>query len=111
MVQQERLNQAFSALADPTRRSVLARLGEGPASLSELAEPFGITITGMQKHVAALEAAGLVATAKVGRTRQVRLGDEGLDDAMAWIAFYRRLWQRRLDGLDAYLTLQKGTQS
>ena len=79
--------------------------------MSELAEPAGITVTGMAKHIKVLEDAGLVSTQKVGRTRQCRLGGERLDDAMAWISFYQRLWERRLDGLDAYFTLQKGQES
>jgi len=108
MVQQETLDRAFAALADRTRREVLARLGDGPATVSELATPAGITVTGMAKHVRVLEEAGLVSTRKVGRTRECRLGSERLDDAMAWIDHYQRLWDRRLDGLDAFLTLQKG---
>lgn len=108
MVQQQVLDRAFAALADPTRRAVLVRLGEGPASLGDLAEPSGMTLTGMGKHVRVLEEAGLVRTTKIGRTRQVRLGDERLDDAMAWIGFYQRLWERRLDGLEAYFTLREG---
>jgi DNA-binding transcriptional ArsR family regulator len=108
MVHQEVLDRAFAALADPTRRDVLVRLGESPATVSELAEPAGITVTGMAKHIKVLEDAGLVTTAKVGRTRQCRLGAERLDEAMAWISFYQRLWERRLDGLDAYFTLQQG---
>ncbi|PMR63148.1 transcriptional regulator [Verrucosispora sp. ts21] len=111
MVQQDaRLDRIFSALADPTRRQVLVRLGAAPATISDLAEPFAISLTGMKKHVRVLEEAGLVVTEKVGRARQCRLGTERLDDAMAWITFYQRLWERRLDGLDAYFTLRKGTQ-
>ncbi|AWB87604.1 ArsR/SmtB family transcription factor [Mycetocola zhujimingii] len=110
MVQDALLDRAFSALSDATRRSILTRLGNGPASIGELAEPAGMTLTGMKKHVKVLEDAGLVSTEKIGRTRQVRLGTERLDDAMAWIGFYQRLWERRLDGLDAYFTLQKGTE-
>src|SRR5690349_4748939 len=105
MVQQEVLDRAFAALADETRRNVLVRLGGGPATVSALAEPAGITVTGMAKHIKVLEQAGLVATEKVGRTRQCRLGTERLDDVMAWISFYQRLWERRLDGLDVFLTL------
>jgi DNA-binding transcriptional ArsR family regulator len=108
MVQQDTLDRAFAALSDPTRRGILTRLGEGPATIGELAEPFGITLTGLKKHVQVLEDAGLVTTAKVGRSRQCRLGTERLDDAMAWIMFYQRLWERRLDGLEAYFTLKKG---
>lgn len=108
MVQQQHLDEVFAALSDATRRDVLARLGQGPATIGQLAEPHGITLTGMKKHVQVLEDAGLVTTEKVGRARQCRLGSERLDDAMSWIAFYQRLWARRLDGLDAYFTLQRG---
>lgn len=110
MVQQEILDRAFAALADSTRRDILARLGSGPATIGELAEPAGMTLTGLKKHVQVLENAGLVTTAKVGRTRECRLGTERLDDVMEWITFYQRLWERRLDGLEAYFTLEKGTE-
>ncbi|NNH05743.1 ArsR/SmtB family transcription factor [Cellulomonas fimi] len=106
MVQQEVLDRRFSALADSTRRAVLERLGQGPATIGELAEPHAMTLTGMKKHVQVLEDAGLVVTEKVGRSRQCRLGTERLDDVMAWISFYQRLWERRLDGLDAYVTMR-----
>ncbi|MBM2623135.1 helix-turn-helix transcriptional regulator [Actinoplanes sp. LDG1-06] len=108
MVQQEGLDRVFASLADSTRREVLIRLGAGPATIGELAEPAGITLTGMKKHVQVLEDAGLVVTEKVGRARQCRLAPAPLDDAMAWISFYQRLWARRLDGLDAYFTLRRG---
>jgi len=108
MVQNDLLDRAFAALSDSTRRGILTRLGEGPATIGELAEPFGMTLTGLKKHVQVLEDAGLVSTAKVGRSRQCRLGTERLDEAMQWISFYQRLWERRLDGLDAYFTLRKG---
>lgn len=111
MVQQQALDRAFAALADETRRNILMRLGDGPATITELAEPAAMTLTGIRKHVDVLEAAGLVTTEKVGRVRQVQLGTEHLDDAMAWISFYQRLWERRLDGLQVYLTLRKGTES
>jgi len=110
MVQQEILDRAFAALADSTRRDILARLGSGPATIGELAEPAGMTLTGLKKHVQVLENAGLVTTAKVGRTRECRLGTERLDDVMEWITFYQRLWERRLDGLEAFFTLEKGTE-
>jgi DNA-binding transcriptional ArsR family regulator len=109
MVQQQVLDRAFAALADETRRGILTRLGDGPATITELATPTGMTLTGIRKHVDVLEAAGLVATEKVGRVRQCRLGTERLDDAMAWIGFYQRLWERRLDGLEAYFTLHGDT--
>ncbi|GAA1439070.1 ArsR/SmtB family transcription factor [Leifsonia poae] len=110
MVQQEELDRTFAALSDATRRSILRRLGEGPATIGELAEPFGMTLTGLKKHIQVLETAGLVVSEKVGRSRTCRLGADKLDDALAWITFYQRLWERRLDGLDAYFTLQRGTE-
>jgi DNA-binding transcriptional ArsR family regulator len=111
MVQHDTLDRIYSALADATRRDILTRLGEGPATIGELAAPHGMSLTGMKKHVQVLEDAGLVSTEKVGRSRRCRLGEERLDDAMAWISFYQRLWERRLDGLEAYFTLQKGLDS
>jgi DNA-binding transcriptional ArsR family regulator len=111
MVQQIELDRAFGALADETRRGILVRLGDGPATISELAEPTGMTLTGIRKHVDVLVDAGLVTTEKVGRTRQCRLGAERLDDAMAWIAFYQRLWERRLDGLQTYFTLRDAAET
>nr|WP_221378857.1 metalloregulator ArsR/SmtB family transcription factor [Actinoplanes polyasparticus] len=108
MVQQQELDRVFASLSDATRRGILVRLGEGPATIGELAEPTGMTLTGMKKHVQVLEDAGLVVTEKVGRSRQCRLAPAPLDDAMAWISFYQRLWARRLDGLDAYFTLRRG---
>lgn len=108
MVRQQHLDEVFAALSDATRRGVLARLGDGPATIGQLAEPYGITLTGMTKHVRVLEDAGLVVTEKIGRARQCRLGTERLDDAMSWIAFYQRLWERRLDGLEVFFTLQRG---
>jgi len=109
MVHQDTLDRVFASLSDSTRRGILVRLGAGPATIGELAQPAGMSLTGMKKHVRVLEDAGLVVTQKVGRARQCRLGDAPLDEAMAWISFYQRLWARRLDGLDAYLTLQRGT--
>ena len=113
MVQQQalddHLDRAFAALSDSTRRGILSRLGSGPATIGELAEPTGMTLTGLKKHVQVLEDAGLVTTEKVGRSREVRLGTERLDDAMQWITLYQRLWERRLDGLEVYFTLKKGT--
>lgn len=113
MVQQtapDVLDRTFAALSDSTRRSVLERLGEGPATVGELAEAAAMTVTGMAKHVHVLESVGLVSTEKVGRSRQCVLGTERLDEAMAWITFYQRLWQRKLDGLDLYFTLRKGQE-
>ncbi|GAA1652583.1 hypothetical protein GCM10009790_37110 [Georgenia ruanii] len=77
--------------------------------MTELAEPFGVSLTAIKKHLHVLEDAELVVTEKVGRSRHCRLGAERLDSAMSWISFYQRLLERRLDGLDAYFTLTKGT--
>jgi DNA-binding transcriptional ArsR family regulator len=108
MVQYQLLDQTFGALSDPTRREILDRLARGPATISELVEPFGITLTGVKKHVQVLEEAGLVATEKVGRTRRCRLGPEHLEEAVRWIEFFREQWRRRLDGLEAYFEQKKG---
>lgn len=110
MVQYQVLDRTFSALSDPTRREILDRLGRGPASITELAEPFGMSLTGLKKHVRILEEANLVTSEKVGRTRQCRLGPEQLEDAVHWIDMYRRQWNRRLDGLEAYLEEKRGAQ-
>ncbi len=109
MVHQAELDRLFAALSDSTRRSILETLGRGPATVSELTEPFGVSLTAIKKHLRVLEEAGLVETEKVGRSRHCRLGTERLEDAVSWISFYQRLWERRLDGLDAYFTLQRGT--
>src|SRR3954470_11614156 len=93
----ETVDRAFAALADPTRRAVLERLGGGSATITELAEPFGITLTGMKKHVRVLEEAGLVATEKVGRERRCSLGARRLDDVEAWVGSYRQMLEARLD--------------
>jgi DNA-binding transcriptional ArsR family regulator len=91
------LNSTFFALSDPTRRGILERLAGGPATISELAEPFGLTLNGVKKHVGILEGAELVTTEKVGRARECRLGPAQLADAARWIDEYRRSWERRLD--------------
>jgi DNA-binding transcriptional ArsR family regulator len=111
MVQyQATLDHTFSALADPTRRDILERLGRGPATISELAEPYGMSLTGLKKHVRILEEADLVTTEKVGRTRECRLGREQLEDAAQWIEMYQSRWDRRLDRLEAYLERKKGNR-
>ena len=97
------LDRAFAALADPTRRGILERLGAGDASISDLAAAFSMTLTGMKKHVRALEDVGLVSTEKVGRVRTCRLGPARLDAESAWIAEYRRMLERRFDRLGAFL--------
>lgn len=108
MVQYQVLDRTFAALSDPTRREILDRLGRGPASITELAKPFSMSLTGLKKHVQILEEARLVTTEKIGRTRQCRLGPEHLEEAVNWIEVYRRQWDRRLDGLEAYFEKKKG---
>ena len=97
MVQYQELDRTFAALADPTRRGVLERLGQGSATITELAEPFGISLTGLKKHVRVLEDAALVTTEKVGRARVCSLGPRDLDDARRWIDGHRRMLDERLD--------------
>jgi DNA-binding transcriptional ArsR family regulator len=94
------LDRTFSALADPTRRDVLDRLALAPASITELARPYGISLPGMLKHVRILEQADLVTTRKDGRTREVSLTPERMDDASRWIELHRERWERRLDRLE-----------
>ena len=95
-----RLDASFAALSDATRRGVLERLGRGDASISDLAEAFHMTLTGMRKHVGVLEHAELVTTEKVGRVRTCRLGPRRLEDETAWIEQQRRLWDARFDELE-----------
>lgn len=95
-----RLDASFAALSDATRRGVLEQLGRADASITELAEKFHMTLTGMKKHVGVLEQAGLVSTEKVGRVRTCKLGPRGLEQEAAWIERYRQLWDARFDGLD-----------
>jgi DNA-binding transcriptional ArsR family regulator len=109
MVQYPQIDRAFAALADPTRRGVLERLGRGNATISELAEPFGMSLTGMKKHVRVLEDAELVRTEKVGRARQCSLGPRRLDDVQQWIEMYRRMLEERLDRFGELLERTKGT--
>jgi DNA-binding transcriptional ArsR family regulator len=95
-----RLDTSFAALSDATRRGVLERLGRADASITDLAEAFHMTLTGMRKHVGVLEQAELVTTEKVGRVRTCKLGPRRLEDEMAWIERYRHLWDARFDELD-----------
>ncbi len=94
------LDDSFAALSDATRRGVLEQLGRADASITELAEKFHMTLTGMKKHVGVLEQAGLVTTEKVGRVRTCKLGLRGLGEEAAWIERHRRLWDARFDALD-----------
>jgi DNA-binding transcriptional ArsR family regulator len=103
VVKSQSLDRAFSALSDPTRRDILERLGRGPATLTELAHPLKMTLPGVLKHVRVLEGAQLVTTQRIGRTRECRLGPDGLDDASQWIATHRLRWERRLDRLEGFI--------
>lgn len=100
---QSRFDASFAALSDATRRGILDRLGQSDASISDLAETFQMTLTGMKKHVDVLERARLVTTSKVGRVRTCRLGTGGLDEEAALIERYRQLWAARFEGLDAVI--------
>jgi DNA-binding transcriptional ArsR family regulator len=102
-----RLDASFAALSDATRRGVLEQLGRAEASISELAETFHMTLTGMKKHVGVLEQAGLVTTQKVGRVRTCRLGLRGLEEEAAWIEGRRRIWNERFDALDVVVEALK----
>jgi DNA-binding transcriptional ArsR family regulator len=99
-----RLDASFSALSDVTRRGVLEHLGRADASITDLADKFGMTLTGMKKHVSVLEQAGLVVTEKVGRVRTCKLGARRLEEEMAWIERYRMQWDERFDELDRVVT-------
>ena len=94
------LDASFAALSDVTRRGVLEQLGRADASITDLAEKFRMTLTGMKKHVGVLEQAGLVTTEKVGRVRTCKIGPRRLEEETAWIERYRQLWDARLDELD-----------
>lgn len=108
MVQYSPIDRTFAALADPTRRSILERLGRGSATISELAEPFEISLTGMKKHVRVLEDAELVATEKVGRARWCSLGPRRLEDVQDWMDMYRQMLDERLDRFGELLESTKG---
>jgi DNA-binding transcriptional ArsR family regulator len=95
-----RFDASFAALSDATRRGVLERLGGADASITDLAEKFHMTLTGMKKHVGVLEQAGLVTTEKVGRVRTCKLGRRRLEEEAAWIERYHQLWDARFDELD-----------
>jgi DNA-binding transcriptional ArsR family regulator len=104
------LDSTFSALADPTRRAILATLRLGQASISELAKPHRMSLPAVMKHVHVLEQAGLVSQEKTGRTRICRLAAEPFKDAEAWISQYRRFWERSFDSLERYLKEEKSKE-
>lgn len=93
------LDASFAALADPTRRGIVERLGRGPTSITDLARAFSMTLTGIMKHVRILESAELVTTAKAGRVRTCALGARRLEDEVAWIERFRRMQEERMDHL------------
>jgi DNA-binding transcriptional ArsR family regulator len=95
-----RFDASFAALSDVTRRGVLEQLGRADASITDLAEKFHMTLTGMKKHVGILEQAGLITTEKVGRVRTCKLGHRRLDEEAAWIERHHQLWDARFDALD-----------
>ena len=105
-----RLDTVFGALSDPTRRGILERLGRRDASISELADGFSMTLTGIKKHVRILESAGLVATKKVGRVRRCTVGQGTLDLETAWIEKHRQMLEGRLDRLGEFLERTKGNE-
>ncbi|MFI5714352.1 ArsR/SmtB family transcription factor [Nocardia sp. NPDC051750] len=103
MVQYEFLDASFGALADPTRRGILERLGRGPATVSELADDFSMTLTGIKKHIQLLEDAGMVITEKRGRVRYCRIGADVFEREVAWMQGYRRMLEARMDRLGEFL--------
>jgi DNA-binding transcriptional ArsR family regulator len=101
---QERLNDLFQALADPTRRAVLGRLGEGPASISELAKPFDMALPSFMKHIHFLENSGWILTRKDGRVRTCAIEKQAFAEADAWLSAQRALWEKRTDRLEQFVT-------
>jgi DNA-binding transcriptional ArsR family regulator len=105
----EHLNLAFAALADPTRRAILARLASGEATVNELAEPFDLAQPSVSKHLKVLERAGLISRSRAAQTRPCRLETERLQDIARWVESYRSLWEQSLDRLGDYLQSTQGT--
>jgi DNA-binding transcriptional ArsR family regulator len=99
----DRLDAAFSALADPTRRAILARLALGETTVNELAEPFDMSLPNISKHLKVLENAGLISRSRDAQRRPCRIEPEPLKEVSAWVEAYRRLWEERFDRLDDYL--------
>lgn len=99
----DRLSLTFAALADPTRRAILARLATGQASVTELAEPFDISLPAVTKHLKVLERAGLIVRGREAQWRPCRLQPKPLQDVAAWVQQYRKFWEQRFDRLEAYL--------
>ena len=103
------LDKTFAALSDPTRRAILARLATGEATVSELAEPFGITQPSISKHLKVLERAGLITRSRAAQTRPCRLEAAPLKEIANWVELYRNLWEQRFDRLGTYLESTKST--
>jgi DNA-binding transcriptional ArsR family regulator len=103
IVPSDRLSSTFAALADPTRRAILARLSSGEASVTELAEPFEISLPAVSKHLRVLERAGLITQGREAQWRPCRIAPAPLKEVAAWLEDYRRLWHGRLDRLEDYL--------
>lgn len=101
--QSDALDRMYSALADPTRRAVIAHLARGPASVSELAKPLKMTLPAVVQHLRLLEESGLISSRKVGRVRTCKIEPKKLDTAAAWIAKQRSLWEARFDRMDAFV--------
>ncbi|HEY4366796.1 MAG TPA: metalloregulator ArsR/SmtB family transcription factor [Steroidobacteraceae bacterium] len=102
-----RLDRAFAALADPTRRAIIARLASGEATVNELAEPFDMTQPSISKHLKVLERAGLISRGRAAQTRPCRLEAAALQEVATWVAAYRRLWEESFDRLDGLLQSTK----
>ena len=103
----DQLDLTFAALADPTRRAILARLAEGEATVSELAEPFPVSQPAISRHLKVLERAGLIERGRKGNARPSRLRAQALDDAVRWVESRKRTWEARMDRLDAHLRQQR----
>jgi DNA-binding transcriptional ArsR family regulator len=108
----DQLSTTFAALADPTRRAILARLASGEASVTELAQPFAMSMPAISKHLKVLERAGLIARGREAQWRPCRIQPEPLKNVSEWVEAYRTIWEQRLDRLDAYLSdLKKKEQT
>jgi DNA-binding transcriptional ArsR family regulator len=108
----DQLSTTFAALADPTRRAILARLAKGEATVSELAKPFPISLQAVSKHLKVLERAGLIARGRTAQLRPSRLQGEALGEAAGWLAEYHEFWEQRIDRLDTHLReIQKGDRN
>ena len=105
----DNLNKAFAALADPTRRAIIARLATGEATVNELVEPFDMTQPSISKHLKVLERAGLISRGRAAQTRPCRLEAAPLKEVANWVELYRNLWEERFDRLDAFLQSSKST--